>query len=244
MNSQLDTMDNETRIAYEKTALGATWKLYDAVYNKNNELCEEILKQGIADPNMQIKYGIGSFLHMAIKQNNLELCNLLVKYGAKIDDKKYDECGRALLHIACVYGYKSIYDWLVSNGVDINKHCKFIGHIPLIYAINGMNREHDNDCYAIIQDLLYRGTDIHNTNANGNTPLHLAAVRGLFDVCELLIRNGADIMALNTYGETSLDYAEYNPELVEFLKKINDEMQELRCIFKRAQIEEDSDDDI
>ena len=56
---------------------------------------------------------------------------------------------------------------------------------------------------------------------NGNTLLHYAACRGLYDAVELLIENGADINARNNDGNTPLNLAILNKQenIVEELLK-------------------------
>lgn len=48
---------------------------------------------------------------------------------------------------------------------------------------------------------------IHLRDYDDNTPLHIAAASSHEDVCELLIKNGADVNAKNRFGQTPLRYA-------------------------------------
>ena len=59
---------------------------------------------------------------------------------------------------------------------------------------------------SCISLLLSLGGDIHRGDAEGNTPLHLAAKDGLMDIIELLIRNGASILSENREGVLPLHF--------------------------------------
>ena len=48
---------------------------------------------------------------------------------------------------------------------------------------------------------------------NGNTPMHIAASRGNFDICKFIIENIDDKNPANNNGITSLHIAAHNGEL-------------------------------
>jgi ankyrin repeat protein len=59
-----------------------------------------------------------------------------------------------------------------------------------------------------IKGLIAQGKDINARNIRGQTPLHLAAMKGNSDVLQLLLENGAEVDALaSDSGCTSLHYA-------------------------------------
>jgi ankyrin repeat protein len=59
-----------------------------------------------------------------------------------------------------------------------------------------------------IKGLIAQGKDINARNIRGQTPLHLAAMKGNSDVLQLLLENGAQVDALaSDSGCTSLHYA-------------------------------------
>jgi ankyrin repeat protein len=59
----------------------------------------------------------------------------------------------------------------------------------------------------VAQQLLRYGADVHAVEADGETPLHLAAYYGHLLVTELLLKCGANIDDRNEEGETPFDLA-------------------------------------
>lgn len=54
-------------------------------------------------------------------------------------------------------------------------------------------------------DLLIRsGANVHSVNSKAETPLHIAARKGLEHTVEKLIKNGAEIEVRNAENKTSL----------------------------------------
>jgi hypothetical protein len=55
--------------------------------------------------------------------------------------------------------------------------------------------------------LVGRGAKVSRKDSNGNTELHLAALKGYAQLARLLIGHGADVDAVNGYNRTALYYA-------------------------------------
>src|SRR4051812_43642225 len=59
-----------------------------------------------------------------------------------------------------------------------------------------------------------KGVAVESRNDNGNTPLHLAAIRGDVNAVRALLKAGADANALNLEEATPLLYGTGNAEIV------------------------------
>eukprot|EP00931_Biecheleriopsis_adriatica_P022309 TRINITY_DN14374_c0_g1_i1.p1 TRINITY_DN14374_c0_g1~~TRINITY_DN14374_c0_g1_i1.p1 ORF type:complete len:385 (-),score=94.68 TRINITY_DN14374_c0_g1_i1:498-1652(-) len=73
-------------------------------------------------------------------------------------------------------------------------------------------------CRTLTRALVEAGADIHVTNGEGVTALHIAVREGMPDTIEYLLAQGADVNAKSDDGRTPLDYTTF-PELVYVLKQ-------------------------
>lgn len=60
---------------------------------------------------------------------------------------------------------------------------------------------------AFVSEFLNRGANIDARDQNGNTPLHLAALMGLAELTEKLLKWGADPNMVNGNGQLPLELA-------------------------------------
>ena len=101
--------------------------------------------------------------------------------------------------------------FIEEKGVDVNSKRdlppELKGFTPLhMVAANGVIRPLD-----IWQYLIDKGADVKAKNKSGFTPLHFAAMCGLFPVFELLISHGSDVNAKTDDGSTVLHMACSSP---------------------------------
>jgi ankyrin repeat protein len=66
--------------------------------------------------------------------------------------------------------------------------------------------------------LLERGARIDDRNENGQTPLHLAVLKGNIQVVRLVLEHSADVNARNKLGETPSQLTRQQ-EILELLSK-------------------------
>jgi ankyrin repeat protein len=123
----------------------------------------------------------------------------------------YNADGFTPLHVAAYFGKDPIALTLISRGADVNARSRNELHNhPLEAAIAGSAGD------EVIDTLITMGAD---PRADGDSPLHLAAMNGRAQVIRLLLAQGADPKSTSAEGKTAADYASEagHSELVEIL---------------------------
>ncbi len=128
----------------------------------------------------------------------------------------YSPDGWTALHLAAYFGYAAVTVRLLrSDASPAARSTNPQGNTPLHAAIAG-RRE-----LSVITALLAAGSDAGVADAQGYTPLHLAASRGDVGVAELLMACGADASVRTTDGRLPGDLAleHDHPDLAALLAK-------------------------
>ena len=118
--------------------------------------------------------------------------------------------GHTPLHLAAAFGAPYMVEFFLSKGIDVEVSDS-VGRTPLIYAANWGTAD-------IMRLLIENGANVNNqSNENKETPLHWSIESK--EKIELLLANGADVMARTVDGETPLHSAALlgSPEVVEIL---------------------------
>ncbi|MFK7852817.1 MAG: ankyrin repeat domain-containing protein [Granulosicoccus sp.] len=109
-------------------------------------------------------------------------------------------CHPAAIHDAVKVGNLDEVVALLDAGADINESDYFVGG-PLFIAAGRPDTE-------VVRVLLERGADPDLVGESGdNTPLHQAAIAGINDNIELLIKASANMENLNARGDSALHLA-------------------------------------
>lgn len=135
-------------------------------------------------------------IHLAAQHCDVEVVKALVEKGADINIK--DEKGRTALHYAAKWSKPEIIKYLVSKGADINERT-VSNATPLMYATS-------QGSFETVKTIIDLGADINAKDHKDNTALHWAAAgqqpqEEKQKILQLLIDKGADISAVNTYGQ-------------------------------------------
>ncbi len=88
-------------------------KLHHAAFSGDTELAENLLKRRSTQIDYRDKNG-NTPLHLAVRQNHLEMVKLLVEKGA--DMEAANNAGLTPLSDARVRGFKEIEDYLIDRG--------------------------------------------------------------------------------------------------------------------------------
>ncbi|CAI5977231.1 unnamed protein product [Closterium sp. NIES-65] len=164
----------------------------------------------------------------AASRGDIEHLKRLIKAGANAGKADYD--GRTPLHLAAAGGYDEVVRFLLLEGADVNSMDNF-GTTPLLEALRAGNdstakiltekhgtvnlQEAGTDlCNAVMRGdtgllrrLLVNGVNPNAADYDLRTPLHIASAEGFVQVARLLVEHGADVAALDRWGNSSLDEA-------------------------------------
>ena len=162
-----------------------------------------------------------SAINRATENGNKEMVELLLDRGANVNDIHSNQSDQyAPLHVAAVYGYKSIAEVLLAHKADVNIKTKsgltplhiasekgFKAFAELLLANRADVAARDNSgatpLYSAIGSgnkptvelLLAAKSDVNAKTQNGMTPLIKAAQSGQFEIARLLLEKGADVNA-------------------------------------------------
>ena len=145
---------------------------------------------------------------MAAAADRYILVKLLLEEGADVDATDRD--GHSPLYVALMARNTRVAQELVAAGAQFDPSA-----LLRELALNDVG---DRDAIGF---LLAHGADINQTDANGDSALHLAVSRGYRVVVKYLIKAGADVNAVNGAGATPLAIALEggSPEIIDMLQR-------------------------
>ena len=172
-------------VLFSAAASAAVDTLADAAMRGDVALVRSLLQQK-ADVNGSQADGTTA-LHWAVRQDNLEMVNLLIGAGANV--KASNHFGLTPLSLACVNGNAATIQALLKAGVDANAVLSELGETPLMMAARTGNSD-------AVKVLLDHGADVNaRESSRGQTALMWAAVEGHSSVVRMLIEHKADVNA-------------------------------------------------
>jgi ankyrin repeat protein len=161
---------------------------------------------------------------LASFRGNFDIVRELLNQVANVNE--YSSQNNTALHLVCMSGYLDIVRELIAHGAIVNAK-KTNGRTPLHNATFGsfiyQSQEDKASRRDIIKELIRNGTNISMNQKDyvGETPLHIASIRGQFKLVRELIPY-FDLSIVNNENKTALDLArhfinEYETSL--YLKK-------------------------
>lgn len=203
-----------------------------------------VLIESGADINAKDSYD-WTPLHHAVSNGSVELVQLLLSKGAKMDER--NNAGRSPWHLSA-FKSPELVQLFVDHGVDVNmkttisdgeKTALFFAEtseIAAILLVNGADVNvktstksetalHLVDKAGVAEVLIEKGADVNAVTdyVNGsNTPLHYAVDNNRLSIVKVLCANHANRKALTASGESALSIAETNgyDDIVDYLKSI------------------------
>lgn len=200
--------------------------LHIAIINKREEITEDLIAAN-AEINARASGGITP-LHLAARYNYMPTLHMLVRAGA--DRMITTERGRKAIDVTAdqsVITYLNKAPILHAELIDA-VHRQDLASVLLLIALGapicqqdtlGCTPIHDSiDAYdpsnptildCIARELIHatRSRCLHICNKAGQTPLHVAAMRGNVWIAEILLRSRANPNARDFKGNTPLHYA-------------------------------------
>jgi ankyrin repeat protein len=201
----------------------------------------EFILEHVDNVNTFFKDYLSSCLHIAVKDDNLDLIEILVRYLEEVN--MVDDAGYTPLHLAASKGnlkavqllcahknskihLKTYPQWttpwqmaLMQGHYNVVRY--LLQHTPILVDVNTLLRGraplhmavYGGD-YELVELLLKNPHDKANVDIaidNGTTPLHLAVGYNNLPLIKLLLAYGANINVATNNGITPLDIACDNP---------------------------------
>lgn len=135
-------------------------------------------------------------LHLAIPWCTSEFVDALLARGA--DAAAADASGRTPMHTAASRGADSLTDLLLGDDGELSTST------PIRRADSALARLDDR---GILEALVAAGASVDAADAQGVTPLHIAAEQGTATVVVFLLANGAEFLRRDEYEVTPLHRA-------------------------------------
>lgn len=172
-------------------------KLIVAVLADDLEEVKMLISKGKRVNVKDRNYDGNSPLHFAVENGNLEITEVLLNAGAKIDYKNSDK--RTPLMMLDEDATPELVNLLLRHGATIDYTDKK-KNTALILAAAYANKD-------VVQTLINAGANINAVNKQGETALMNAAENGETEIVQLLLGAGADANARNRDGKTALGLA-------------------------------------
>ena len=139
-----------------------------------------------------------TLLHIAASYGNYEMCKKLLECGADINI--FNSGGETPLHIAEAISYYDICKLLVDKRKEREIRYNRALHLTDLTA-----RDNDFDSFRIHME----SVDVNDIDEKKRTPLHVALIFSCDEICELLLTQGADVLAKDVYNDTPIHLAFY-----------------------------------
>ncbi|XP_019532439.3 L-asparaginase isoform X1 [Aedes albopictus] len=210
-------------LTHEKTPEMQEYDLIDAVartlqLNSDKELVQ--LKSSL----------FPAMVNSAVQAGDVAKINNIKGYGANLSAENYDR--RTALHVACCEGNIEVVQYLLQNGAAVHIRDRY-DRTPLMDAIlndhyqiirlllkcgahltGSIRAIGESLCSAAARNQIHRlesyriaGADLSQADPTGRTALHVAALYANLDITRYLVKNYAEVNAVDYLGLTPLDYA-------------------------------------
>ncbi|XP_066902929.1 serine/threonine-protein phosphatase 6 regulatory ankyrin repeat subunit B-like [Halyomorpha halys] len=129
---------------------------------------------------------------------------MLIKAGAEIDAA--DVVGMTPLHFAARERYQKVVRSIINFGALVDSRNEN-GSTPLHLACEWSTKFTEVEQLEIVDNLIFRGADIHTTDLNKMTPLHLASMGNHSTIIYVLLLYKADLSRRDALLNQPIHYA-------------------------------------
>nr|XP_057923693.1 ankyrin repeat and SOCS box protein 10 isoform X2 [Doryrhamphus excisus]XP_057923694.1 ankyrin repeat and SOCS box protein 10 isoform X2 [Doryrhamphus excisus] len=182
-------------------APGGITALHESCANCESECTKLLLVHG-ANANAVSEDGRMP-LHLCTTPESFECAKHLLQYGGAINGRTVDEDDTPL-HVAARNGLPNHVELYLRYGAAVDKQ-NDEGLTPLNAACSQPQELQDLHRYfKVCQLLLKAGADLHTTDQDKHTPLHMACKNVNADLVDLLLANGACVNNMDYGGEAPM----------------------------------------
>ena len=205
--------DENKKLYWEKIIKGDEYaQLYTAVRLKDPKMVNFFLELEIKDINKLDKDG-HSLLYYAVKNEDVDMVELLLKKAKWSDIETPDKQGKTMLQYAILGDNLEILRLLGNAGANLSAadaQGNTLLHFAIMKNFFNANSASDSHNYKKIIDFLISRIDVNATNKVGDTPLHLGVRYGNEITIENLLNHDARLNVKNNNNETPLVTAACN----------------------------------
>ena len=138
-----------------------------------------------------------SLLHLATYNMNYQICEKLLKIGADVNMLNGED--RSPLHVLEENANFDICQLLLKKRKTREERIKYTK------ALHDCARNNDlTMCKTYIKSV-----DVNETDIMMRTPLHVAMIHASDEICDLLLKHGADISVKDSYNDSPIQLAFY-----------------------------------
>jgi ankyrin repeat protein len=165
LNRLFYSLINKRLYAYNAKNSGGSGLAW-ATLNRQLATFRQFIKAGV-DITKSCSPVTHGLLHLAAKHGKVEVVQLFIDHGAKIN--RFDISLKTPLHLASTYGHAAVVDMLLKHGATLNENTnRYVDETPLHIAAKYGHTE-------VVRLLLQAGCNVHRTTFNAKeTALHLS----------------------------------------------------------------------